>query len=179
MKFTRTAVAKFIINRVSGVILRIKEYVFSQPNFSFVTPRLAIGGEAHNLSLYHKFRITCILNVESEERFSHDGLAKLGIKLCSLPVPDSQSPQLDQLCWAVNWIDNQLTNGDIVCVRCKNGVGRSVVVVVAYLISKGVDYSSAIHYVKSVWSRASPNPAQIAAIKKFENHLNTASFPKK
>jgi diacylglycerol kinase (ATP) len=169
------AAAKFIINQVNAVILRIKEHVFAQPNFSFVTPRLAIGGETRNLSLYHTLGVTCILNVASEERFSPEGLAKLGIKLCSLPVADSQPPQLDQLRWAVNWIDSQLTNGDIVCVQCKNGVGRSVVVVAAYLISKGADYSGAINSVRSVWSRASPNPAQIAAIKKFENHLNTES----
>ena len=159
--------------RNNGFILKVKEYLLAQPNFSFVIPKLAIGGQTHNLSLYRRFGIRSILDVRSESHDNAEKLAKFGICLSSLHVPDNQAPTYNQLMWSTEWISGQLANGNSVCIHCKHGSGRSVVVVAAYLISRGVNCSKALETIKFSWKGFSPNTLQIDAIKAYERDYNS------
>ncbi|WP_416306058.1 diacylglycerol kinase family protein [Neptunicella sp. SCSIO 80796] len=94
----------------------------------------------------------------------------------NVPVLDHQSPSQTELLKAVNWIENQRRAGKGVVVHCALGRGRSVLVVVAYLLSKNINLSvtQALKNVQGVRRTAGLNKFQLKALNKIhqKKHLD-------
>ena len=88
--------------------------------------------------------INSIVNL-MEERYHEVAQEELdaGFNVLHSPVPDFFAPSLDQLSKIVLWIDSEIAAGRKVLVHCFAGIGRTGMVLVAYLIYKGQDITSA------------------------------------
>jgi len=96
-----------------------------------------------------------------------------------MSVPDYQGPDLSMLATGVKFIDQQLSQGNKVFVHCNGGKGRSVALVVAYLLAKGEkgseqSYKNIVKEVKKRRPQASksltmyPISSQARYLKEFE-----------
>jgi hypothetical protein len=76
-------------------------------------------------------------------------------------IPDAEpAPSLDWLREAVEFVDAQRRAGRTTFVHCRNGVSRSGMVVVAYLMARhGWDRERALAFLRSRRPGARPNPA--------------------
>lgn len=67
----------------------------------------------------------------------------------SLPVPDYQGPSQETLVNAIKFVDAQVRSGGKVFIHCNGGKGRSVSVVLAYLLASD---STGDKTIKDVWT---------------------------
>ena len=69
---------------------------------------------------------------------------RFGFRVLHSPVPDFGVPTLEQLCAAVRWIDREIASGRTVLVHCYAGIGRTGVVLIAYLLYTGKNAGDAV-----------------------------------
>lgn len=77
-----------------------------------------------------------------------------------------------QLADGVRWMDERVAQGDKVYVHCAAGRGRSVSVVLAWLVkNQGLSTDAALAKVQAVRRAARPAPWQLAAVRRYEKSL--------
>jgi protein-tyrosine phosphatase len=75
-----------------------------------------------------------------------------GFKVLHSPVPDMCAPSLNQLQRIVEWTDREISEGRSVLVHCFAGIGRTGIILVAYLILKGEALHDALSRVLMIGS---------------------------
>ncbi len=86
------------------------------------------------------------------------------------PIPDAApAPDLQWLQRQVEWIGAQRSAGRRVFVHCRNGVSRSGMVVVAYLMHKNRwSWEQSLEFVRSKRPVTRPNPAFMDLLAEWE-----------
>jgi protein-tyrosine phosphatase len=92
------------------------------------------------------------------------------------PTHDGEpAPDLDWLRRQVEFIDTHRTNGRTVFVHCRNGVSRSGMVIVAYLMwEHGWTRDDALKFAREKRSIVRPNPAFMDRLAEWEKALGGA-----
>jgi protein-tyrosine phosphatase len=75
-----------------------------------------------------------------------------GFTVLHSPIPDMCAPPLDQLQMIVQWIDQEIGAGRKVLVHCYAGIGRTGIVLAAYLMHTGMPMHDALSKILSVGS---------------------------
>jgi protein-tyrosine phosphatase len=75
-----------------------------------------------------------------------------GFSVLHSPIPDMCAPPLDQLQMIVQWIDQEIGAGRKVLVHCFAGIGRTGVILAAYLMHTGMPLHDALRKILSVGS---------------------------
>jgi protein-tyrosine phosphatase len=76
-----------------------------------------------------------------------------GFKVLHSPILDMHAPSIEQLSTIVRWINQELYDGKKVLVHCYAGIGRTGLVLTAYLVAQGEEMSSALTKVNTVGSK--------------------------
>lgn len=132
---------------------------------------LACRMSGQHVDLLNDNNIDAILDVTAE----FDGLDwtayQEDFRYLNIPVLDHTSPTPEQLVMAINWLDQQITDGKNVVVHCALGRGRSVLVVAAFLLSKDASLSvgQALEKINSIRQTARLNQRQLAALTKVKD----------
>jgi len=86
-----------------------------------------------------------------------------------LPVPDYSPISLAFIQEAIEYID-ELRGSGPVYVHCKAGRGRSVVIVLCYLLHKHPSWTldQALEHVKKARPHICPNPEQLKAVRSYK-----------
>jgi protein-tyrosine phosphatase len=80
-----------------------------------------------------------------------------GLKFLSLPIPDRQVPSSEpQLTATLEKLDADLSSGKNVLVHCRQGVGRTGLVVACLLVTKGLSPGAAVMNVGASRGTAVP-----------------------
>lgn len=141
-----------------------------QPDMSWVTPNLAVGGRVspHHVEHIAGAGVTCIVDTRSEAADDKALLDRHGILFAHLPTPDNTPLTAEQLTAGGQWINERIAGGHAVLVHCENGIGRSVMLVVAALMMTGLSAEEALCRVQRARWQAAPNRSQIRRLFELE-----------
>jgi protein-tyrosine phosphatase len=173
--WTRVAVRLFPEDSARAALAtRIGIALPDRLNLSWITPNLAVGGrvlpqDIHRLA---KVGVTRVVDTRSEHKDDEAALNAEGIKLLYLPTPDTTPLSLEQLHEGTDWINAQLADGQRVLVHCEHGVGRSVLLTAAALVSQGLDAHAAIRLIQRRRWQAAPNHWQVRRLQEFERETH-------
>lgn len=89
-----------------------------------------------------------------------------------IPVIDGEAPTQENFDFGVSSLEKLISLGNKVYVHCKEGQGRAPTMVAAYFIkTRGLTTDEAISFIQSKRPEASPNEAQIAALREYEKRI--------
>jgi protein tyrosine phosphatase (PTP) superfamily phosphohydrolase (DUF442 family) len=112
-------------------------------HFSRITSHMHVGGQytGSGWRRLQKRGITAVVNMRDEFDDAEAGIAPENYLF--LPTVDDTPPTIAQLSQGVRFIHKQIDEGGQVYVHCMLGVGRSVTLVAAYLVSTGMTPTAA------------------------------------
>jgi len=155
--------AKRIIHRIKGYIY--KNHVAKIDDILF--------GPAIDYQKLINFDVKSVVNLCKEcPTVNIDILRKFGISYYSFPIEDDSAPSIDVFVSLIEQIDKLLKRGPVF-IHCRLGIGRSPMVVIGYLISKGFSIDKAYSIIYSVRPSTSLNIIQkkmIYNLYKFYNY---------
>jgi hypothetical protein len=137
-----------------------------QPNLSWITPHLAVGGSfaserAGELARAHQVR--AVVDLRSESRDDEVLLVSHGVSFLHLPTDDHCAVSARMLDEGVAFVNRHLDRGERVLVHCEHGIGRSATLALCVLVSRGAAPLDALEQAKSARALVSPSPAQYHA----------------
>jgi predicted protein tyrosine phosphatase len=132
----------------------------------FVSPGLAVGGcfpvgAAARLAAEHAIRR--VVDVRTEARDDELELRTHGILLLHLPTEDTTAISHDRILRGVAFVSEGLDRGERVLVHCQYGIGRSALLALCVLVSRGAAPLEAMERAKRARRVVSPSPAQLHA----------------
>ena len=136
-------------------------------NYTLIEDGLYMGGDEKS----PPFGTTAVLNLcEKEDPYRTD------VYLWE-PIPDAApAPDLDWLRRMVKFVDDNRRAGRKTFVHCRNGVSRSGLVVVAYLMFKNRwTRDEALEFVRSKREIARPNPAFMERLLEWEHEVRSST----
>ncbi|MFW5931987.1 MAG: protein-tyrosine phosphatase family protein [Desulfohalobiaceae bacterium] len=108
---------------------------------SWVTSSLAVGHAPmsyQHLELLKQAGINAILNLCAELPDLPLIEKQAGFEVYYLPVQDEETPEMEAMDNALEWLDEAIFLGKKVLVHCRFGIGRTGTLVSAYLLRKGL-----------------------------------------
>ncbi len=137
-------------------------------NLSWVTAQLAVGGrfplqQAERLVRQHDIRHVVDLRVEDCD--DEEVLREHGIELLHLPTQDACGVSLPMLDEGVAWVNDKLDRGLNVHIHCQHGVGRSALLALCVLVSRGETALRALARAKGARRVIAPSPEQLHAFR--------------
>jgi predicted protein tyrosine phosphatase len=135
-------------------------------DLDWVTPQLAVGGRLPTEAAAHLARrldVSYVVDVRVEECDDEHVFRSHGIGFLHLPTLDTRAVSQRMLDEGVAWVNGRLDGGARVLVHCEHGVGRSVLLVLCVLVSRGESALGALELTKSVRPVVSPSPDQLGA----------------
>jgi len=158
----------YIYDNIHRVIKGVPRLTRSQIN-----PHLMLGSQ-YNLWGLKKLKalgVTAIVNMRMHNDYSdadHEG-----IKYLHLPTVDNTPPPLNVLIKGATFIDNEIKNGGLVYVHCRQGLGRGPTMAMAYLIKTGLTYEEAYETIRKVRIFINPQRSQVKMLKELEEYYRS------
>jgi protein-tyrosine phosphatase len=139
-------------------------------NMSWVNEHLAVGGRIRpeDIKALGLTGIRHVVDTRAEYCDDREALARENIELLHLPTPDTYPLSVEQLMEGATWVNERLNKGEHVLIHCEHGVGRSVLLTCAILVTRGMYASTALDLVKRKRWQAAPNHQQIKRLREFE-----------
>ncbi|MCU0498962.1 MAG: dual specificity protein phosphatase family protein [Anaerolineae bacterium] len=147
--------------------------------FTQITPQIILGGQPATRAVHRliaKRGVTGFINMRSEydyaRKFRHGDTRYL-----HLPTPDNEAPSLDHLCKGVDFIREEVGKGGAVYIHCWEGLGRGPTMAAAYLVSTGMDVTTALEQIRQVRPFIRPTERQLQRLAEFERHYGQPGAP--
>jgi predicted protein tyrosine phosphatase len=136
----------------------------------FIAPGLAVGAHfpmeaAAALAAEHG--IGRVVDVRVEACDDEAILRTYGIQLLHLPTEDTCAIVQQRIRDGVAFVNEGLDRGERILVHCQHGIGRSALLAVCVLISRGEPPLAALERAKRARRVVSPSPDQLRAIAAF------------
>jgi protein-tyrosine phosphatase len=134
-----------------------------QPNFSWITDHLAVGGSfphEHAEALATIHGIEAVIDLRLETRDDEHVLRRHGITLLHLPTEDTCAVERRHLAHGVRFALRWLEEGRRVLIHCEHGIGRSATLALCVLVSRGAAPLDALALMKDRRALVSPSPVQ-------------------
>ncbi len=122
----------------------------------WVTKNLATGPAPMSYDHLDHLRaagIDAIMNLCAEYSDLHDIESSQGFEVHYLPIEDEETPQLQALDAAMDWLDESIYLGKKVYVHCHYGIGRTGTIISAYLLRRGLGSKLVKQKIKKMRSK--------------------------
>jgi len=106
----------------------------------------------------------------TEDPIRRDWINEAGLMVFHVPIEDMEAPTQDQLEKCLNAIDKAHEQGLGVAVHCGAGLGRTGVVLAAYLVNKGQTAQNAMARVRRLRPGSIETDEQADAVVEFARH---------
>lgn len=140
---------------------------------SWITEHIAVGTPPNeeDLNELQQMGIEAIIDVRSEDCDDETLIEKMGIKFLHIEVDDGYSPALEQLKEIFEFANPLLDEGKKILIHCRNGYGRSPLVIIALLIERGMSTFQAVNLVEKNYPLTMFTPFQEIFIRSLEERL--------
>ena len=141
-----------------------------QPNLSWITDHLAVGGRFPSEraeALARELAIRAVVDLRSEARDDEEVLRTHGLTLLHLPTDDHHAVSQPMLEDGVAFVRPYLDRGERVLIHCEHGIGRSATLALCVLVERGYEPLQALELSKRRRALISPSPAQYEAWTKW------------
>jgi|TARA_B100000959_G_scaffold287391_1_gene371696 protein-tyrosine phosphatase len=138
-------------------------------DYSNITENILISGEytSNDIFTIQKLNVKCVIDMRSENIFDQSLFESIGIKYFNIPVDNYFAPELEQIDTAIKYIKSNISADNNILIHCKEGVGRSSLIIITYLITTGLDLFESMEIVKSNRWGANLNNIQFQKLKKW------------
>ena len=138
-------------------------------DYSNITDNIIISGEytSNDIFVIQKLNVKCVIDMRSESIFDQSLFESIGIKYFNIPVDNFFAPELEQIDTAIEYIKSNISDENNILIHCKEGVGRSSLIIIAYLVTTGLDLFESMEIVKSHRWGANLNNIQFQKLKKW------------
>ena len=138
-------------------------------DYSNITDNIIISGEytSSDIFVIQKLNVKCVIDMRSESIFDQSLFESIGIKYFNIPVDNYFAPELEQIDTAIEYIKSNISDENNILIHCKEGVGRSSLIIIAYLVTTGLDLFESMEVVKSHRWGANLNNIQFQKLKKW------------
>jgi protein-tyrosine phosphatase len=151
------------------------------PNFSWITPDLAVGGSfpaGVGARLAREHGIAGVIDVRTEACDDAEELEACGLRFLHLPTQDMfgvSQPMLDAgVAFAAEIVDS----GGALLIHCEHGIGRSATLALCVLVDRGMAPMEALSLAKDSRNLVSPSQSQYEAwIRWIERRAPQAAIP--
>ncbi len=130
----------------------------SQYTIEWITDQLAAGYATlsyEDLAFVREQNISAIVNLCGEFCDLYEIQEKNGFEVHYLPVLDECAPDMASLEKALEWVEEKIEAGQRVLVHCRFGMGRTGLLVFAYLLRRGMNLKAITRKLKHY--RATPS----------------------
>ena len=143
-------------------------------DYSNITDNIIISGQytQNDVFTIQKLRVKCVIDMRSESLFDQSLFESIGINYFNIPVDNYFAPELDQIDNAIEYINSNISVDNNILIHCKEGVGRSSLIIIAYLITTGLDLFESMKIVQSNRWGANLNNIQFQKLKKWYELYN-------
>ena len=138
-------------------------------DYSNITDNIIISGEytSNDIFVIQKLNVKCVIDMRSESIFDQSLFESIGIKYFNIPVDNYFAPELEQIDTAIEYIKSNISDENNILIHCKEGVGRSSLIIIAYLVTTGLDLFESMEIVKSHRWGANLNNIQFQKLRKW------------
>ena len=138
-------------------------------DYSNITDNIIISREytSNDIFVIQKLNVKCVIDMRSESIFDQSLFESIGIKYFNIPVDNFFAPELEQIDTAIEYIKSNISDENNILIHCKEGVGRSSLIIIAYLVTTGLDLFESMEVVKSHRWGANLNNIQFQKLKKW------------
>jgi len=150
------------------VILLSKLFGYVPVTYSQITENVFVGSQHRTLGKLRLRAAGVTASINLREEFNYEDKSFIFEDYLHLPVPDETPVSVKRLEQGIEFIEAVIERNEKVYVHCASGVGRSVMLVTAYLMSQGMTFKSAFDAVKSVRPFVYLYPAQRQRLIEFE-----------
>jgi Dual specificity phosphatase, catalytic domain len=137
-------------------------------NLDWIDAQLAVGGSfpaRHAERLARELGISRIVDVRGECCDDQEELRRHGMVLLHLPTEDRCAVAQEMLDQGVRWVGAELDQGCKVYIHCEHGIGRSALLALCVLVSRGLSPLEALRVAKRARWKVSPSPEQLEAFR--------------
>ncbi|WP_375457585.1 dual specificity protein phosphatase family protein [uncultured Enterovirga sp.] len=134
-----------------------------QPNLTWITPDLAVGGRVPAERVAHLAEtggIGAVVDLRSEDRDDSDHLEAHGIRFLHLPTDDHGALRPTDIDAGAAFAARAARDGRRLLVHCEHGIGRSATLALCILVERGMEPLAALRLAKDRRDLVSPSPAQ-------------------
>lgn len=140
---------------------------------SMITPQIFLGGQ-YSMRGFAKLKqmgVTGIVNMRSHS--IHPDSKIENFNYLHLPTPDLNPPTIEDLNRGVEFIQKEIDNKGKVYIHCLYGEGRGPSMLIAYLMSTGMNYDDAHQTIKNVRKFINLTFSQIDRLKEYEKYIQS------
>ncbi|MCR5876150.1 dual specificity protein phosphatase family protein [Phenylobacterium sp. J426] len=155
----------------------------SGPNFSWITPDLAVGGafpRGHARALARDHGVGAVVDVRVEECDDPEELAACGLMFLHLPTEDLRGVSQAMLDEGVRFARDAASQDRRLLIHCQHGIGRSATVALCVLVDRGLSPMDALITAKDARALVSPSQSQFEAwaawMRRRKPHLPAPSY---
>jgi atypical dual specificity phosphatase len=100
-----------------------------------------------------------------------EALRRHGLRNLHLPIYDREAPTLAQMRMLALRMKRFLDRGEVLCVHCRAGVGRTGTVLAGWLIAEGLTADEAVRRIRTIDAEFVQSRSQQDFLQRFEAHL--------
>ncbi|GMR20649.1 MAG: hypothetical protein BMS9Abin36_1245 [Gammaproteobacteria bacterium] len=140
------------------------------------TPRPGIVSELkYDLKALQRVGVTRLICLQEQKPVDPSMLSDYAITGMAMPIPDMGAPTVTVALNLCEQIAQLMSNGEVVAVHCKAGIGRTGTILTSQLIWEGMKALDALEKVRRIEPRWVQSEEQVAFLEEFETVVSNCN----